>query len=420
MNKIALSLAANYVSSWGTWEAVRELLQNALDCENQDITFDRDNNKIKITSYGGTIPVKHLLLGSGTKSDDEDSIGGFSEGMKLAFLVLARQGYFIDICNGRDKWYPNIEFSQQFGEECLHIGIKANVLPETFADKVTMTLEGFTNEEMIDIQGKYIPKELDDELAVFGDRNTGYGFNPSTTEDINEFWTRQEVEDYEYTYDGCEQDFTPRLFVSGLYICDLPKDTRQDNYFRYSYNFPPNKLQLDRDRRAVDDFEIRYEVSKLLVQLGETDILSDLAKDHYQDVSGYCKWHGAHYGSGSKTRDAELTFDEDLGDKAWQGFMSKYGDYAVPINATWSADKKESMQIHYRKAGKHGVEVSSSYFEMLESYVPEIKAVKSLKKFDALDFLTAFADRNRKHMRSKPMRELKEAIQYITETKGLF
>lgn len=81
------TLTDKYVSSWGYLEGIRELLQNAYDYGNYEISFGPDS--IIIKNYNDKIQIKTLLMGYGTKSNDKNSIGGFGEGFVLALLVLS-------------------------------------------------------------------------------------------------------------------------------------------------------------------------------------------------------------------------------------------------------------------------------------------------------------------------------------------
>ncbi len=41
--KVYLTLSQDYVQDWGFWEAIRELLQNMMDCDNHK--FDKYNSQ---------------------------------------------------------------------------------------------------------------------------------------------------------------------------------------------------------------------------------------------------------------------------------------------------------------------------------------------------------------------------------------
>ena len=83
-------ISSNYVSAWTVQDATRELLQNAMDSGEWRVEADGSLvNK-------GTLRPEHFLLGCSEKTSS-DAIGQFGEGLKLALLVLARNGYTVSI-----------------------------------------------------------------------------------------------------------------------------------------------------------------------------------------------------------------------------------------------------------------------------------------------------------------------------------
>ena len=104
MKNYEIPISPNYVHNWGVQEAVRELLQNAIDADKcgykKDVLYNKESNLLTIVSTGVTLPVSSLVLGCSTKDENESLIGKYGEGYKLALVVLLRKGYIINICNG--------------------------------------------------------------------------------------------------------------------------------------------------------------------------------------------------------------------------------------------------------------------------------------------------------------------------------
>ena len=128
--KFVLSLSPDYVSHWGFWEAVRELLQNAIDQKQvnpeSEIVFTHDED-LKVLTIGSTNSVltrQSLLLGVTTKTNNRNAIGQFGEGYKLAMLVLARLFLDVEIHNGDEIWRPAFEFNDQYGANVLTVSIE--------------------------------------------------------------------------------------------------------------------------------------------------------------------------------------------------------------------------------------------------------------------------------------------------------
>lgn len=80
-------------------------------------------------------------------------------------------------------------------------------------------------------------------------------------------------EDYRILWD------TPKLYVKGLYVCDLA-------HFKHGYNFSPRDLKLGRDRDVVSDFDLAYETSRMIAKQCTGAQIAQLALDpNYQDVA---------------------------------------------------------------------------------------------------------------------------------------
>ena len=123
MKNYEITISPNYVSNWGIKEAIRELLQNAIDAEtngyNKSIKYD--GNTLTITSQGVDLQAKDLILGCSSKEDQDGMIGKYGEGFKLALVVLLRKGMNIEIQNGNKIWIPSFKISEIFGTQVLNI-----------------------------------------------------------------------------------------------------------------------------------------------------------------------------------------------------------------------------------------------------------------------------------------------------------
>lgn len=382
--KIPLSLASNYVSNWGLWEACREFCQNAKDAGEDKIEYDYKNNCIVIESWGGKIPKEFLLLGGGSKQDDSDSIGGFGEGGKLAMLVLTRLGYDVDIYNGRDKWTPSFEYSEMFETEHLHINIRENVLEEDYEERVRITINGLSNEELDLVSSKCLPVTHYEDEAEFG-REDFYGFSESK----------------------------PSLYIKGLYVCEL------EDGWAYSYNLPLGLISLDRDRNAVSGWEIQNEIINLMVSTGAIELISELAQGDYLDVEGYTEWKGDYYADDYRSANGEgsVTFKNDMSQVALKGFFDKYGANAFPINGNWGHQKIQSATQIAISKGKLPVTVKGSFYNMFHKEVDKLEVLK-YERITEEDFLTTFLNENKKHIRSKSLKKLQQRLEELKLYKG--
>jgi hypothetical protein len=86
---IEYPISANYCKSWTIKEAIRELISNARD--EGDFFIQHDNGIGCIQDLGKGIPKQYFVLGEG-ENKSETQIGQFREGLKIAGLVMAREG----------------------------------------------------------------------------------------------------------------------------------------------------------------------------------------------------------------------------------------------------------------------------------------------------------------------------------------
>lgn len=118
MKNYELPISPNYVCNWGIKEAVREILQNAIDSEQcgypKKVLYSPDCSVLTIINEGARLPLSSLVLGCSSKSDIDGMIGKFGEGYKLALVVLLRKGFSVDIINGMEEWTPSFVYSDKF------------------------------------------------------------------------------------------------------------------------------------------------------------------------------------------------------------------------------------------------------------------------------------------------------------------
>lgn len=130
MKTIELSLSPKYVSGWGVEEAVREILQNAIDqkADGAEVSVSYDRETLSILTDGARLKTSTLLLGESGK-DDERYIGKYGEGYKLALLVLTRERKPVKVVTDAEAWTPEFRLSETFGEESLQIDVEETGVP---------------------------------------------------------------------------------------------------------------------------------------------------------------------------------------------------------------------------------------------------------------------------------------------------
>lgn len=222
MKEYELTISPNYVSNWGVKEAIRELLQNAVDANicgySKIIEYDSNIQTLKIKNEGAKLPASSLILGCSSKGNNDNLTGQFGEGFKLALVVLIRKGYGVNIINSDELWVPKFEFSDKFQSQVLTITVKDT----KDIGYLSFEIQGITQDVYNDLLD-YFPC-IDDNYGETIKSDNGYIL--------------------------LDDRFAGKMYVEGLYI-------QSDSNFKYGYNFNANVVDLDRDRRAINYYELR-------------------------------------------------------------------------------------------------------------------------------------------------------------------
>ena len=100
---LVIGPTATWRQDWGEWEAIRDIVQNALD-ETEDYSWGYDDRGFYIRDVGRGMAVADFLLGP-PKLKPPHARGKFGEGMKIAALALLRKGYSVKVDTvGRELW----------------------------------------------------------------------------------------------------------------------------------------------------------------------------------------------------------------------------------------------------------------------------------------------------------------------------
>lgn len=253
MKNYELPISPNYVCNWGIKEAIREILQNAIDADvsgcDMSVIYNENTNQLQIINDDTTLSVSSLVLGCSSKADMENMIGKFGEGYKLALVVLLRKGMDVTIYNGSEIWVPSFKYSDNYKTQILNIEISS----EGYEDEI--------NSLEFCISG--VTKELYNDLLVYF---------PCINSD---FGNVVESENGQILLD---ERFKGKMYVEGLYI-------QSDNNFKYGYNFDANVVDLDRDRKAINYYELKKLTASSIVSAEECrPELFKAISDSYTDV----------------------------------------------------------------------------------------------------------------------------------------
>jgi len=318
MSKYELSLSPTYVPDWGVVEAVRELFQNAIDqqvtVEGNEMFFNYDGvSTLSLGNKNSILEAKSLLMGSTTKKDDARTIGQHGEGYKVAILVLSRLGKIVTFYNygAKEVWRPRLVNSRKYGTQILTFFVDKKYAWQSVPDhNLTITVEGIKPDEYEAIVESNL--HLQDVGAVI---DTPKG---------------RILEDEKYT---------GKIFVNGLFVCNYPQ-------YNYGYDFMPQFIKLDRDRKLVSDFDLQWLSSLMWSGAKEPEKLVKLAKEGKVDAlySG-CQYHYLE------------TQDTNAYDVAYKTFKEEHGDNAVPVS------KQEEMET--LGSGYKAVIVPETYQQLI-------------------------------------------------------
>lgn len=231
-----LSLTENYVSDWTFNDAIRELIQNGtdqeiLDSENKfSMVYGWGDNILRLKNSKSKLKINTLLLGSSTKSKNEDTVGQFGEGYKIAALVLNRLGKTFTIYNNEKKevWTSRFKNSEKWKEKILSFYISQQETAET---GLCIEVGNVSQDEYNNLAGIWIGMcDFDYEKV-----ETHYG----------EILT--------------DEEFSGDVFVNGLLV-----DCNSD--LLYGYNFKPKYIKLERDRKTCDTWNVEDITSKMIAE----------------------------------------------------------------------------------------------------------------------------------------------------------
>jgi hypothetical protein len=328
--EININIAKSYAPSWGVWEGIRELLQNAFDEPNPKVEFS-DNG---ITIYNdGVLLIDSYILGN-TSKEGSDKLGKFGEGFKVGINALLREGISVEITNLNPEGVINLHkfYYTNFGDiPVLHVDVQEHdELPiDTDDSRVIVNVKGLAKYEIDLIKRNAILLSLDYKQI---EGNGNVLTNP---------------------------DEKGRVYIGGLFICE-----KSD--LEYGYNFAPNVIQIDRDRHTLPDVDLLFETSRLLGKSVSTDVISDLIVSNSPDIQYY------HYTSAPSPELADKVFD------------------AVKPETIVTSDY--STRDALVRKGYRNVEVVSSNIASVLAHSPKYQEVKQQASKQIVDIKSIFSD----------------------------
>jgi len=238
-----LPLSKGYVKHWGVVEAVRELLQNALDSDSP-LEYNLNQDYLQITSRNARLEPKTLLLGTTSKAEASDKIGQFGEGYKIALLVLTRAGYPVQVLNNDLMWTPGFIYNRLFEDELLCI--TETKLPTNKGKGVSFCINNLTPQDIEAIRNSCLLMQESIGQVI----HTSYGL--------------------------ILKDKPGMLYVKGLFVCETE--------MKFGYDIKPEHLKLERDRRTVTSFDLAWITKQMWFETGRNDEIAELMEADSPDL----------------------------------------------------------------------------------------------------------------------------------------
>ena len=342
MSKLELTISPDYVRSWGIWEAVRELIQNAIDSHEagheMEITYNKNREQptLQIVNRGVVLDKSTLLLGNTSKSGNPNARGQFGEGYKLAWLTLLRSNHQIWVRSGHERWIPKIEFSDTYNSNLLTVDVaKTN----TFESDYRVEIRGLAECDWLAIKERFL-------------------FPPFVS--VKE----KEMIDLGGSKILLSRQLRGHLFVKGIWVGDLPG--------KYWFGYDLGSLKLDRDRRLADPWDLKYAIKNVLNDAAQQNKINS---EDLWDLFQGDQWE-------------ESRIIMDMGDFGTESLAAKISEHFKKLNGEGSEIVPvESMQesIQAQHFGLKGIVVPKPIKRLVEQKEGKFEDRRSQKALDIKD-----------------------------------
>ena len=339
MAKYELSLVKSYVQEWTAEDAIREIIQNAIDESNRvednamSVEYDPEEKTLTISNKKSVLTHDTLLLGNTSKATDDNMIGKFGEGYKLGILVLTRENHPVVIQNYglKETWTARFVNSRRWKDEVLTIFTeKSQIWSKPPHNNLSFVISNVD-------QGMY------DEVV-------------KKTLFLKDIYTGEYVEDnYKKTSYGnilFEESEKGRVYVNGLFVITLED-------LKYGYDIKARYIEIGRDRNLIDSYEITKYTTLMWIEIQDDfkDEIFELAYSESLDFS-----YGISYISvpESNSENISSVYAESTADwisvkndvssfiqKYYQDLKDKYGDDVLFYNNSDELAKTISENAEY-------------------------------------------------------------------------
>ena len=339
MAKYELSLVKSYVQEWTAEDAIREIIQNAIDESNRvednamSVEYDPEEKTLIISNKKSVLTHDTLLLGNTSKATDDNMIGKFGEGYKLGILVLTRENHPVVIQNYglKETWKARFVNSRRWKDEVLTI----------FTDKSQIWNKPPHNNLSFVISN--VDQMMYDEVV-------------KKTLFLKDIYRGKYVEDnYAKTSYGnilFEESEKGRVYVNGLFVTTLED-------LRYGYDIKAKYIEIGRDRNLIDSYKITKYTTLMWMYIQDDfkDEIFELAYSEALDFSYDTEYVSipetgyeniSHVYAESKADWLSVRNDvSSFSQKYYQDLKDKYGEDVLFYNNTDELAKTISENAEY-------------------------------------------------------------------------
>lgn len=339
MSILELSVDSSYVPAWDCFSAIRELVQNAKDADTlgykMEVVYNKNRTEptLKLINKGGYLNKSSLLLGGTTKRGKENQIGGWGEGLKLAWLTLLRSGHKIWVRFQNETWVPEISYSETFKADILKVKVSKS---QTTESNLVVEVRGLAECDWLAIKERFL-------------------FEP--------FVCLKESEQIELGEGKIllGEKYRGHLFVKGIWICKLPS--------KYFFGYDLNNVKIDRDRSLANPWDLKYEIKKILNDAAQQD---KLTPENLYDLFLGDQWE-------------ESRIIMDMGDYGVESLAAKVSEHFKKLNGSGTeVVAVESMQesIAAQHFGLKGIVVPKPIKLLVESVDGKFEDRRSQKALE--------------------------------------
>lgn len=302
MAKIPLSIKTPYLSNWGAYEGVRELIQNARDAEIENdapMTVEYVNGLLRIQNEGTVLPHQALLLGHTTKLERSDTIGKFGEGLKLGILALVRAGHSVKIRSGNEVWVPSLQWSDLFKADVLTFDITGGRQDK---NRVRIEVGGIPESKWMEFKKNFL------------------------------FLEKPKKNDRIKTYEGTlllSAEHRCKVFVKGIFVQDVPD---------LSFGYDLTDAELDRDRRMIESWNLQYKTRSVFMAALSAN--SEL----FRQFDSMIETQSPEV-QGISHSNVSYSVGQEIVDHVADRFVKEHGPEAVPVQNLQEAQEVEHLGV---------------------------------------------------------------------------